>query len=201
MTTTQLEMPLAVRLWPRVAADTRYVLTGLPLAVASFTVCLTLLTAGLTLAVVWIGIPLLVLTMTQARAFAAGERSRLAALGDHLPTPSYGGSRRVLAMLTDPQSWQDVMHATLRWIPSTISTSLVLTWWAGVLGGATYALWGWALPDGPDDTDLPQLLGLGDSYLTATGFYLIVALVAAATLPLVTHFAARLEAGFARALL
>ena len=202
MTTTQLEMPLAVRLWPRLAADTRYVLTGLPLAVASFAVCLTALTAGLTLAVVWVGVPLVVFALMQARGFAASERARLA-----LPAPAYREAfsparhHRLLATVSDPRSWRDLAHAALRFIPNTISASLVLTWWLGLLGSVTWALWGWSLPNGPDDADLPQVLGLGDSYTTSVVFYLMVAAAFALTLPAVAHAAARLEAAFARALL
>ncbi|GAB2618268.1 hypothetical protein Aab01nite_31970 [Paractinoplanes abujensis] len=202
MTATLLQTrPTTRRIWPRVAADTRYVLTGLPLAVASFTVCLTVATAGLTLALVWVGLPLLVVAATLARGFATSERARLSGLGERLPAPAYGESRRVLAVLTDRQSWRDLTHAILRFIPSTFSSALVLSWWAGVIGSATFAVWGWSLPDGPHDSDLPQLLGLGESYLVAVGFYAVVALVLTATLPIVTRFAARLEAGFARALL
>ena len=77
----------------------------------------------------------------------------------------------------------------------------MVTWWAGALGGLTWALWGWALPSGPDHRDLPELLGLGDSYLTATLFHAVAALLFLVTLPAIVRGAAVLEARFARALL
>jgi len=167
MTTTQ-----------RLAADTRYVLTGLPLAVASFTTGPAL-----------------------ARRFAAAERARIAGvLGEPVREPAYRTGGR-FAALADRQTWRDLAHATLRWLPSTIASSFVLTWWAGLVGGLTWAAWGWALPSGPGVHELPELLGFGDAYGTIVAWYLGIGLVFAATLPLVARAAARFEARFARALL
>ena len=221
MTTTQLDTspgpaarPLdtspapAARLLPRLVSDTRYVLTGLPTAVASITVCLTGAATGLGLAVVWVGVPLTVAALLAARRFADAERARIApVLGRPATRPDYrtveSTSRawRLLGALADPQSWRDLAHATLRIIPGTVSFALVATWWAGVLGGLSWSLWGWALPDGPDDSKLPELLGLGDAYLTNVLFYLVLALFFAATLPAVARCAALLDARFADRLL
>lgn len=212
MTTTQLDAPLApavaARLLPRLGADTRYVLTGFPLGVAGLALCLTGFVAGLGLAVVWIGVPVMIATLMMARGFAAAERERIApVLGRAVPSPAYrtegavNRPRRLVAVLADPQSWRDLAHATLRLVPSTVAFSLVVTWWAGALGGLTWALWGWALPSGPDNRDLPELLGLGDSYLTATLFHAVAALLFLVTLPAIVRGAAVLEARFARALL
>ncbi|MFB9184972.1 sensor domain-containing protein [Dactylosporangium sucinum] len=196
-TTTYIEAP---RTLPRLAADTRYVLTGFPVALAAFVLCLTTVTMGVGLAVVWVGVPLAVAALTLARTFATAERARVAdVLGEAVPRPVYRtGTWRMFA---DPQSWRDLAHALLRWIPSTVAFCIVVSWWAAALGSLTWSLWGWALPDGPDDHELPELIGLGDAYLTAVVFYLVVAAVLAVTLPAVTRAAARVEAGFARALL
>jgi hypothetical protein len=210
MTTTSIDTQLApapvTRAWVHLAADTRYVLTGFPLAVIAFSLCVTGFSAGVGLAVVWVGVPLLAATLMWSRGFATAERARVApVLGAAIPTPAYRTAKsaslpaRLLAVLADPQSWRDLTHATLRLIPSTIAFSFVATWWAGVLGGATWSLWGWALPK--DDVELPELLGFGDSYGTIVIFYLAIAAVFAVTLPAVTRWAAILEARFARALL
>ncbi len=190
----------------RLAADTRYVLTGFPLALATLVLCLTGFATALGLAVVWIGVPLMIATLGLARGFARAERARIAeVLDEPVQAPAYrtatAGGNRLLAVLADPQSWRDLAHASLRCVPSTIAFSLVVTWWAGVLGGLSWALWGWALPDGRDDQGLPELLGLGDAYLTAVAFYLVAAVLLAVTLPAVVGGAARFEARFARALL
>jgi hypothetical protein len=210
MTTTQIDAPLtpspAVRILPQLVGDTRYVLTGFPLGLAGVVLCLTGFAAGLGLAVVWVGVPIMIAAMMLARGFAVAERERIAnVLGRPVPQPDYrtseGTARRLVATLTDPQSWLDLAHAAVRFIPSTIAFSLVLAWWAGLLGSLTWSLWGWSLPNGPDDRDLPELLGFGDSYLTSIGFYLVLAVLFAITLPAVVRAAALLEARFARALL
>lgn len=78
MTTTQLEAPvMAVRPFARLGADTRYVLTGFPVALAALTLCVTGFSLGLGLAVVWAGVPILAATLMWARGFAAVERARL----------------------------------------------------------------------------------------------------------------------------
>ncbi len=174
-------------------ADSLYVLSGFPLAVASFVVCLTAFTAGISLAVVWIGVPLLVLALVQSHRFAARERARAAAvLGFEVPAPVHR-TGRLMAVIADPQAWRELAHAVLRFIPNTIAVSFVATWWAGMLGGVTFALWSWSLPD----DDLPELLGLSDTYAASIVFYLVAGLLFALTLPAVVRAAARFEARFA----
>jgi Putative sensor len=210
MTTTQMDTVLvpapAMRFVPRTAVNTRYVLTGFPLALASVVVCVTAFAAGLGLAVVWLGVPLLIFALGMSRGFAESERGRIATVfGEPIARPEYRTTdstnilRRLVTVLGDPQTWRDLGHAALRWLPNSIAFSLTTTWWAGMLGGLTWGLWGWALPDG--DRELPELLGLGDSYLTIVLFYLVVAVLFAVTLPAVVHASARLEARFAAALL
>jgi len=185
----QLEVPLA----RRVAEDSRYVLSGLPTAVASFVVCATAFTAGASLAVVWVGVPLLVLALMQSRKFAARERERVAAvLGVEVPAPVYR-TGRLMALIADGRTWRELAHAVLRFIPNTIAVSFVATWWAGMSGGVSFALWGWSLPG----DDLPQLLGLSDTYVASIVFYLGAGLLFALTLPAVVRTAARFEARLA----
>ncbi|WP_436535183.1 sensor domain-containing protein [Actinoplanes sp. HUAS TT8] len=210
MTTTQIDTVLvpapAMRFVAATGTNTRYVLSGLPLALSSAVVCVTAFSAGLGLAVVWLGVPLLIFALGMSRGFAETERGRIAkVLGEPVARPVYRTTDstnllvRLVTVLGDRQTWRDLTHAALRWIPNSVAFSLVTTWWAGMLGGLSWGLWGWALPHG--DVEVPQLLGFGDSYLTIVLFYLAVAAVFAATLPTVAHAAARLEARFARSLL
>lgn len=209
MTTTQIDTVLvpgpAMRFVPQVGVNTRYVLTGFPLGIASATV-VSGFAAGLGLAVAWIGVPLMIFALGMSRGFAESERERIAeVLDEPVARPVYrttGSTNlfvRLLTVLGDPRTWRDLGYATLRWLPNTVSFSLVTTWWAGILGGLSWGLWGWALPHG--DVELPELLGLGDSYLAIVIFYLFVAAAFAATLPAVAHAAARFEARFAATLL
>ncbi|MFI1990653.1 sensor domain-containing protein [Actinoplanes sp. NPDC020271] len=210
MTTTQIDTGLvpapAMRFVPQLGVNTRYVLSGFPLALASTVVCVTAFATGLGLSVVWLGVPLLIFALGTSRGFAESERARIAkVLGEPVAQPHYRTTdspnvlTRLVTVLGDPRCWRDLAHAGLRWIPNSISFSLTTTWWAGMIGGVTWGLWGWALPS--DDREVPELLGFGDAYSTIVIFYLVVAVFFAATLPTVAHASARLEARFARKLL
>ncbi|MBB2940715.1 hypothetical protein FB565_000419 [Actinoplanes lutulentus] len=186
--------------YSRLTADTRYVLSGFPTGLAATIVCATGLSLGLGLAVLWIGVPILIATMMLARGFAVTERTRIAvAPFVYRAAASDTVISRLIAVVTDPQSWRDLAHAMLRCVPSAIAFSVVVSWWAAVAGGMTWALWGWSLPQ--DGKEVPELLGFGDDYWRIVGFYLVVAAVFALTLPAVAGWAARFEAGFAQRLL
>jgi signal transduction histidine kinase len=192
----------------RLGRDTQYVLVGFPLALVAVVLCMTGFWLGVGLSLIWIGVPLLVGVLLLARSLATVERARIAAvIGRRLPHPYYkrpagsGFLAQVRAALTDGQLWLDLLHGMFRFIPSTIAFSFTVTWWAVALGGLTFPLWDWSIPRGPDNTDLPELLGLGDATSTRTVFYLTVGLLFALTLYPVVRGAALLEAMFARGLL
>jgi hypothetical protein len=210
MTTTQLDPVLTpapvARVLPRLAADTRYVLTGLPMALAAVLVCVTALSVGLGLAVLWVGVPLSFFALMQARGFATAERERIApVLEREVPAPAYRSAgaptlpARLFAVVADRQTWRDLAHAALRWIPSSIAFTVVAVWWTAVLGGLTWVLWGWSLP--ADSTEVPELLGFSGAYLTTAAFYGVLAVAFLVTLPAVARRAALFEARFAERLL
>ncbi len=191
---------------PRVATDSRYVLTGFPLAAGALLVPVAALAVGAGLEVAGVGLPLMLFALMQARGFAAAERERVAVvLGRQIPDPVYRAvdsstlPTRLRSVLADRQTWRDLAHAALRWIPSTVAFIVVATWWAAIVGGLTWALWGWSLP--ADGAEVPELIGLGDSYSTNVGFHAAVALLFILTLPPVARWAARFEARFAERLL
>src|SRR4051794_37375528 len=168
--TTQASAPLApapaaLRLLRRLAIDSQYVLVGFPLGIIAIVLLMTGFWLGVGLAVIWVGIPVLVATIFMARGFAAVERARIGPVfGRQVPHPYYKKRpdadwlRRMFTPLADGQSWLDLLHGMFRFIPSTIAFSFVVTWWAGTLGGLSWFLWGWSIPNGPDNQDLPDLL-------------------------------------------
>ncbi|MET0426380.1 MAG: sensor domain-containing protein, partial [Actinoplanes sp.] len=99
------------------------------------------------------------------------------------------------------QSWLDLLHGMFRFIPSTIGFSLVFTWWIVALSGLTVWAWDWSIPHNPDNTDLPELLGMGDGTNTRLIFYFAIGVFFAGTLYPVVRAAALMEAYFARGLL
>jgi signal transduction histidine kinase len=208
--TTQASLtrsPLA-RLVRQVGIDTQYVLLGFPIGIITVTVFMTLFFTGLGLLIIWVGIPLLIATLMTARGFATLERARIGPVfGQKLPHPYYkkaaegGFVRQALGVLGDGQSWLDMLHGMFRFIPSTISFSLVVTWWSGAIGGLTVLLWDWSIPHPESNTDLPELLGMGDGTGTRILFYFACGVFFLGTLYPVVRASALLEAWFARGLL
>jgi signal transduction histidine kinase len=188
--------------------DTQYILLGFPLGIITVILTMVGFWLGLGLAVLWIGVPLLMVTMMTARGFATLERARIApVLRRRLPPPVYkrpkaaGFWRQVLTPLGDGQSWLDLLHGMFRFVPSTFAFAFAVTWWAGAIGGLSFVLWDWSIPRGPDNTDLPQLLGMGDAWITRVAFYTAAGVFFAGTLYPVIRGVALLEALFARGLL
>jgi signal transduction histidine kinase len=189
--------------------DSAYVLVGFPLGVMTFVVLVTGIAAGAGLLVTLLGIPVLTATFMAARGFAEVEQARIPSvlrtarvLVRYKAAPNDAGWwRRMFTPLTDIQSWLDVLHGLLRFPVSVTGFCIVVTWWAGAVGGLTYGLWDWALPHDPDNYELSELLGFTDTAQTRITFYVVVGLVFAVTLPFVVRMCALVEAWLARALL
>jgi signal transduction histidine kinase len=186
----------------RLLPDSVYVFAGLPYGIISFTVLIVGFSAGLGLAVTFLGLPILTGTLYVARGFATGERRAAARVLDEPEPrvrykdagPGAGFWRRVITPLTDAQYWLDLGHGLLALVTSIIAFVFVVTWWAGALGGTLYMAWSWALPDSPDDQRLHQLLGLPDTWLADNALNTILGLVFAASLPLIVRASAVLRA-------
>ena len=198
----------ASRILRQLGKDTQYALVGFPLGLIAVVLSMTLFWLGVGLSIIWIGLPVLMGTFLMVRGLAVVERVRVGAvLGRRLPHPAYkkavGPSfwRRVFTPLGDGQNWLDLLHAMFRFIPATIAFSFVLTWWIGALGGITFPLWDWSIQRGPDNTDLPELIGLGDGNAVRYAFYVGVGLFFTLTLYPVVRGMALMEAAFARLLL
>jgi signal transduction histidine kinase len=191
-------------------ADTAYTLVTFPVATVAFVVVVAGLSLGAGLLVVWVGLAVLAGTLLAARGLATAERAWLpAVLGAPLPRPAYrraegGPVRRLLTPVRDPQTWLDALHALVRFPLSVLAFSVTVTWWATALGGLTYGLWDWALPEpggNPENQDLLELVGLETSPVRRIVFYAVVGLLLAVTLPVVVRAVALLQAQLGRVLL
>jgi signal transduction histidine kinase len=198
-----------VRAVRQLGVDTQYVLLGFPLGLITVVLTMVGFWLGVGLLITVLGLPILAGTLFMARGFATVERMRAApVLGRRLPHPYYprsreddGFFRRIFTALSSGQAWLDLVHGMFRFIPSTVAFCFVVTWWIGALAGLTAPLYDWAIPRGPDDQDLPQLLGLGDSTIARVGFNMLAGLIFALTLIPVVRVMALLEAQFARGML
>ena len=171
--------------------DTRYTLLGLPLAILSFSLLIPGLAAGLGTMVVWVGLPILAVTMLVARGFADVERRWLPEILDRpvarprykKPPESAGWARRLIQPLANGQSWLDLLHGIVVFPVAIVTFVVTVVWWAVTVTGLLYPLYGWIVSSIPGNTQLPELLGLGSGYFADSAFYLVVGAVFAITLP------------------
>ncbi|MBB3082656.1 sensor histidine kinase [Geodermatophilus sabuli] len=194
----------------QLGVDTAYSLVSFPVAIAAFVLVVTGLAVGTGLLVIWVGVAVLAATLVAARGLAAVERSWLPGVLDRpVPRPAYTPAegravRRLTTPLRDPQCWLDALHAVLRFPFAILSFVVTVTFWAVALGGITYGLWDWSLPDAsadPDNTDLLELLGFQSTSGRRILFYTAIGLLFAVVLPFVVRGAALLQAQLGRALL
>jgi hypothetical protein len=191
----------------RVVYSAGYVLTGFPLAVATFVLLVTGFAVGVGTLVITVGFLVLAGTLAAARTFAQVERTRLdALLGCHTPRPAYrspGGGRlgRALSAGADPRRWLDLLHGVIAFPVAVATFAVVVAWFAGAVGGLGYVLWEWSVPHGPDNHSLAYFIGLGDGrtadILLTTGLGALMAI----TLPWVVRGCAAVQAGLAWSLL
>lgn len=193
MTTTRTST--YVRLWQGLLPELGFTLATLPIVVTSLAVLVTGLSAGVSLIVVWVGIPLLVFTLLAARWFGSLELRRLEAAGQPpIPRPDWharpqrpGVTGRILHVITDGRYWVQALHGAVVNVALGIATwTIVITWIAVAVGGPTYWFWGrWAQSDIP----LPSVT------LALAGLLAIV------TLPVVVHAMVLLHTVAARTML
>lgn len=141
---------------PQLGYDSMYLLTGLPLAVVSFTLLVTGMSLGVGMLITVVGLPVLVLTLQLGRALAVVERQRVklvtgvALSATYLPAGQEGGwLRRWWDRLRDTQTWLDTLHGILILPLATLTWSVAVTWYVGALAGLTFWAWEGALP--PND--------------------------------------------------
>jgi signal transduction histidine kinase len=194
----------------QLGVDTGYALVSFPIAIAAFVVIVTGLALGAGLLIVWVGVAVLAGTLLAARGFATVERAWLPAVLDRpLPSPAYLAAdgrpvRKLMTPLRDPQTWLDALHAIVRFPFAILSFVVTVTFWSVALGGLTYGLWDWALPDAstdPDSTDLLELLGLESTAGRRILLYAVLGLVVAVLLPFAIRGVALLQASLGRVLL
>ncbi|WP_433802619.1 sensor domain-containing protein [Actinomycetospora sp. CA-084318] len=149
--TTVLTAPHLETTTPRWLREAGYLLAGLPAGVAAFTVAVIGLSAGVSTLIIWIGLPILALTLRACRGLAVLERrATTTATGRAMPPHHYRTSPdrhpALRARLTDPQAWRDLLHAVVGFPVLLGGAVITLSWGLGGLGGLVYVAWEWALP-------------------------------------------------------
>jgi hypothetical protein len=208
--TSTATIPISVSrpLLRRLGIETGFLLRSFPLAVASFAILVAGLALGASLMITFLGLPILVATLSVGRRFAAVQRRRLVAISGTPMQParyrSRTGSdlRSWFWLIADRQAWLDVLHGLLVFPLATFTFSFAVSWCAVILFGLPWPLFGHALDRayGGNSQDLPQLLGI-HSYAYRSLFYVASALFCLVTLPLVMRGLTWLHVRLGRSLL
>ncbi|WP_233552681.1 sensor domain-containing protein, partial [Jiangella rhizosphaerae] len=195
--------------WRQVPRDLGYLLPGLPIAIASFTIMVTGFALGAGLFVLaFLGLIVWIAMLGAARGFAVAERARVAVMEDRPVGPAYHrpasgkGLGRLFSFLRDPLAWREWGFGILILPIRCFTWSMTIAWTAAALGGSTYALWEWSLPDrGPDNDTLAELIGLGDGRGADVALNTAIGLVFLATLPYLLRAFALTESSLVWAML
>jgi len=141
------------RLLSRAVLQTLFLLSSFPLGLLWFVVLAALLLVGLTLTIVWVGLPFLALAMLACVYGVRVERWRLRALlGTRMPTPYRPLPRgpvlaRARVRAADPALWRGLLYLLLL-LPTGLAELVVVFVLAFSAVLVSYPLWFWALPDG-----------------------------------------------------
>ena len=198
-----------------VARDAGYVLAGFPLTVLALAVLLPLVSFAAGTIVIWIGALALPVALLTASSFAQLSRSRVRARGGLAPAPEYRprgeGLLGWLRIALDPRRWLDLLFESVVAFPlRALTWSVALGWISAAIGGLTWWIWGYFLPD--SDQVFPGVLvdlvtggtlptSASHSYTASALAYAAIGLLAALTLPAVLRALALLDAAAVRAAL
>ncbi|WP_116952366.1 sensor histidine kinase [Jiangella endophytica] len=195
--------------WRQVPRDLAYLLPGLPIAIASFTIMVTgfFLGAGL-FVLAFLGLIVWIAMLGTARGFGVAERARVALMEDRPVGPAYHrpasgkGLGRLFSYLRDPLAWREWGFGILILPIRCFTWSMTIAWTSAALGGTTYVLWEWSLPrDDPGNETLAELIGLGDGRLADVALNTAIGLVFLVTLPYVLRAFALTESSLVWAML
>jgi len=143
-------------LWARTPRELGFLLPTLPIVILSLTVLVTLFSTGLSLVALFVGLFIVVAALYAARGFGVVELTRLRWAGQPAITaPQWTPRgepatplRAVLGPLVSGHYWLYLLHGMIvNFIVGVVSWSIAIVWLSGALGGLTYWIWSWSLPD------------------------------------------------------
>ena len=123
--------------------DAAYLLLAWPLNLLAFLIVVPLVALGVGTVIIWVGLPVLVLSLAISAGFAAMGRRAAAAVdssdfvpGRYLRAESGAGIlRRLLVPLRDPQRWLDLVWIFVGLFVTAVTWALAVAWLAvAVLG-------------------------------------------------------------------
>ncbi len=192
--TKEVDPVLGVVVNPQTYLNLSYLLLAFPLGIFYFVFLVTGVSLGISLAILWLGIPLLIGVLLLSRTFANFERrltSKL--LNIEIASPPSNGVQktfwqRAKALVVDPGTWAEVFYLFSKFVLGIISFVVVVTLLATSLGlMATPFFWNqWGIEAW--DVGIPGIWTV-DSFPKALGVSVIGAMIGFASLHLTNGLA------------
>src|SRR5699024_8867134 len=114
------------RLWHNLGRDSVLIAPGLVISAIAVPTLVTLFAASIATVIIWVGLLLLPLTLTIARAFGGLSRARARAWGAPIAEvaarPRGQGLRGLLAPATDARAWLDLLFEAVFALPIRLLT-------------------------------------------------------------------------------
>ncbi|MDO5065301.1 MAG: sensor domain-containing protein [Actinomyces bowdenii] len=196
---------------PQARRDAAYLLLAWPVHLMAFCLVVPLAATGIGTIVIWVGLPILVMTLLITGGFADMARRAASAVDGSAPVPAHylpvpqGAStiRGLLHPLKDPQRWMDLLWIVVSFPVSLALWSLTVIWLSVAVGGLLAPIvevvpelivpesnQGWA-----------ELLGLPYPLLWNIVVDLIIAVLFLAAAPAVLRGLAAVHSGLTRLML
>lgn len=139
---------------PRSWAELLYAVLDLAPAIAFFVVIVTLMSVGLGLVIIYIGVPIMALALLVARLGGLVQRSLALALLD-LPStaPAWAQPHRpgpisaLGAVFRDPAGWRAIAYFMIKIVLAPVTFGVAVGLYAYGVGALTYSLWRPFLPE------------------------------------------------------
>lgn len=130
-----------------------YAVLDLAPSIAFFVLIVTMMSVGVGLSIIYIGVPILALALLTARLGGLVQRSLALALLD-LPSvaPGWATPRRpgpisaLAAVLRDPAGWRAVAYFVIKIVLAPVTFAMAVGLYAYGLGAISYPLWRPSLP-------------------------------------------------------
>ena len=191
--------------------DAVYLLLAWPLNFLAFVIVVPLTSLGVGTVVIWVGLPILVLSLAICAGFAAMGRRAVATVdsSEYVPghylrvEPGAGTMGRLFTPLRDPQRWLDVVWVVVGFLLTTLTWTVSFIWLAmmvfGLLGAFAEIVLNVAWPQ--QTQSLAELLGLRPALLWQVTIDLALWALFVLTAPFVLRALTRVQQAFTRALL
>lgn len=199
--------------WRSVPGSLAYLIAGFGVSMAAISVLTSVFFTGVGMVFIVVGVPIIVGSLLAARGFGMADRTLLKLTGlPEISEPTWpvaAPEASTLAKLTTPLKsghyWSYLLHQMfIAPILAIITFSVAISWAATALGGLTFWMWAWFLPNKEHVVGGWIARGLGvttNGTIVEALIYLILGVVTGVTLPWVLRGLSRLHHGVASAML